>query len=211
MSTKLDQKCIIYTNTAACVIEIQNALELWQDMEDIIKGDIIVITGNLKPEFKFATIEDFTKQIDNQQELVNANKFFPRILVATAGSVGGGLDYSDVFVVGRSGFSTSIFEMAQELGRCERGRSNDTGTITDNFHLMISLEEFVYLNTRIYKPSPPKPLNVVPTLTKAEEINLQQKELLKIIKIDCIEGRLLASSNKKSIGESNGASFNQCH
>ena len=188
LGTNLDRKCIVYTNTAASITELQTSLELWLDMEDKIKGDIIVITGDLKPEVKFASAEAFTRHIDNQQDLVNENKFLPRILLATAGSIGAGLDSSDVYAVCRSGFPTSIFEMAQELGRCGRGRSNDNGVTTDNFYLMFSLDDFVYLNTRLYKPSPPLVMNIVPTLSKVEEIEMQRKELLKLLRLIVLKG-----------------------
>ena len=68
-------------------------------MNEILKGDVIVIYGDLKPEVKFVSAERFTKVIVNPGELIYNNKFYPRILLATAGSIGAGLDSPDVFSV----------------------------------------------------------------------------------------------------------------
>ena len=115
-----------------------------------IQGDVLVINGDSKSEVKFVSAERSIEEVDDPESLVNSNKFCPRVLLATAGSIGTGLDSPDVFAVVRMGFPTSIFEMTQELGRFGRGR---TGTVTDHFYVMLSCQDFVYLNTRLYKPS----------------------------------------------------------
>ena len=117
----LNKKCIVYTNTASCLDQMQSDKELWLYMNDDIKGGVFVISGDLKPEVKFASAERFTKVIKDPESLITNNEFFPRILLATAGSIGVGLDSPDVYAVCRAGFSTSIFEMPQELGQCGRG------------------------------------------------------------------------------------------
>lgn len=53
------------------------------------------------------SVERFTQVKLNPEELINSNKFYPRILLATAGSIGIGLD---------SPFPTSIFIMSQATG-----------------------------------------------------------------------------------------------
>ena len=168
---------------------MQSEIELWLDMNDEIKGDVLVINGKLKPEVKFASDERFTQVLDNQEELINNNRFYPRILLATAGSIGAGLDSSDVYVVCRAGFPTSIFEMAQELGRCGRGRTNESGIVTDNFHLMLSLDDFIYLNTRLFLPPPIVPSIIKPILAAHEEITIQQKNLLDLLKLIVLKGQ----------------------
>ena len=188
LSNNLNKKCIVYTNTSSCLEQMQADIELWLDMHETVKGDVIVIYGDLKPEVKFVSAERFTKVIVNPEELVNNNKFYPRILLATAGSIGAGLDSPDVFSVCRAGFPTSIFEMAQEMGRCGRGRSNDTGTVTDNFYLMLSCDDFVYLNTRLYKTPTPIPRHITPILTLAEERTIQQHNLLLLLKMIVLKG-----------------------
>ena len=184
----LDRKCIVYTNTASCLDLMQSDIELWLDMNNDIKGDVLVINGELKPEVKFASVKRFTQVIENKEELINNNRFYPRILLATAGSIGAGLDSSDVYVVCCAGFPTSIFEMAQELGRCGRGRTNESGTVTDNFHLMLSLDDFVYLNTRLFLPPPIVPSIIKPILAAHEEIAIQQKNLLDLLKLIVLKG-----------------------
>ena len=58
------------------------------DMDDSILGDSLVIHGDQKPEVKFVSAERFAETITNLEELINSNKFYPRILLATAGSIG---------------------------------------------------------------------------------------------------------------------------
>lgn len=136
LSNTLDKKCAVYTSTSSCLEQMQTNVELWLDMHEDTKGNVIAIYGDLKPEVNFVSAKRFTKVMDNPEELINTNIFYPRILLATAGSIGAGLDSPHVYLVCRTGFPTSIFEMAQEMGRCRRGISNNTGTVTDNFYLM---------------------------------------------------------------------------
>ena len=181
----LKKKCIVYTNTASSLEPMQQDLELWLDMNPDIQGDILVINGDLKPEVKFVSAERFTEEITDPESAVNRNKFYPRVLLATAGSIGAGLDSPDVFAVVRLGFPTSIFEMAQELGRCGRGRS---GMVTDHFYLLLSCEDYVYLNTRLYKPSTPVPGNISPILSLQKEKAIQQQNLIDLLKMTVLKG-----------------------
>ena len=73
-------------------------------MNPEIQGDILVINGDLKPEVKFVSAERFTEEIEDPESVVNRNQFYPRVLLATAGSIGAGLDSPDVFAVVRLGF-----------------------------------------------------------------------------------------------------------
>ena len=57
----MDRKGIVYTNTASYLELTQPEIELWLDMNDDIKGDVLVINGELKPEVKFASAERFTQ------------------------------------------------------------------------------------------------------------------------------------------------------
>ena len=142
-------------------------------MKEDIQGDVIIIHGNLKPEVKFVSAERFTQVITNPEELINSNKFYPQILLATAGIIGAGLDSPGVYSVCRASFSTSIFEMAQEMGQCELGRTNDIGTVTDDFYLMLSCDDFIYLNTRLFQPHSPVPRNITPIVNVVEETKMQ--------------------------------------
>ena len=88
LSGNLNKKCIVHTNTASCLEQMQADIESWMDMDDSILGDSLVIHGDQKPEVKFVSAERFTETITNPEELINSNKFYPRILLATAGSIG---------------------------------------------------------------------------------------------------------------------------
>ena len=108
----LDRKCIVCTNTAFYLDAMQYEIELWLDTNDDIKGDVLVINGDLKSEVKFASAERFTQVVENLEELTNNNRFYPRVLLATAGNIGAGSDSPDAYTVCRAEFLTSIFEMA---------------------------------------------------------------------------------------------------
>jgi len=43
-------------------------------------------------------------------------------------------------------FATSVFAMAQELGRCGKGRTNEGNIAIDTFHLFLTFDDCVYLN-----------------------------------------------------------------
>ena len=122
-------------------------------MSDDIKGDVLVIQGDMEPEIKFVSVCEFTKSVKDPDEEINCNRFYPRVLLATAGSIGARLDAADVYCVIRVGFPTSIIDMVQEMGRCSRGRLNLDGVMTDGFHMILSLFDFVYMNEKLYLSS----------------------------------------------------------
>ena len=95
----IEKKCIIYTNTASCLDQLRVDLEQWMNSSDNIKGDVLIIHGDMKKEVKFVSAERFTRTVTNPQELIDSNQFYPRILLATAGNIGAGLDSPDVFSV----------------------------------------------------------------------------------------------------------------
>ena len=99
LSDNLNRKCIVYTNTASCLDQLKVDIEHWLDSSDGIKGDALIIQGDMKAEVKYVSAQMFTKIVDNAEELVNTNSFYPRILMATAGSIGTGLDSADVYSV----------------------------------------------------------------------------------------------------------------
>ena len=70
LSGNFDKKCIVYTNTSSCLEQMHADVELWLDMHANIKGDVIVIYGDLKPEVKFVSAERFTKVNENPEELI---------------------------------------------------------------------------------------------------------------------------------------------
>ena len=168
------EKCISYINTASCLEQMQGNIKLWLDMNDDIQGNALIINVDLKIEVKFGSAECFTYINDNPEELIDSNPFYPRIIIATTGSVGAGLDSPDVYAVYRVGFPNSIFEMAQELGRGGCGRTNDHATVTDNFHLFLTCDNYIYLNTRLYLPKRVVEAIISPVLFGQNEISIQQ-------------------------------------
>ena len=179
----LNKKAIVYTNTAACLDQLKSDIESWMDMNDKIQGDVLIIQGDLQPEVKFVSAEQFTKSILDPQSLVDKNEFYPRILLATAGCIGAGLDSPDVYCVSRIGFPLSIIDMVQEMGRCGRGRFTTTGSSVDSMNMCLSLDDYVYLNQRLYLPAPKSPSDTVCILSRVEVIDLQRANLLELLKM----------------------------
>ena len=85
LSRNLNKKVIVYINTAASFEQLRSDTESWLDLSDDIKVDVLIIQGDLQPEVKFISAEQFTCSVDNPQHLINSNQFYPRILLATAG------------------------------------------------------------------------------------------------------------------------------
>ena len=71
-------------------------------------------------------------------------------LFGTPGCVGAGIDCDDVKLVFRIGFSTSILNFIQELGRCGRSEQNNDNTVKDWMCISFSIQDFVYLNERLF-------------------------------------------------------------
>jgi hypothetical protein len=89
---------------------------------------------------------------------VYQGKYYPRILVATSGCIGAGLDSSDVYTVVRDGFPSSILDFIQEMGRCGRSRHTMIDEPNkDEFQLIVTISSLVYMIERIFIE--PKQLN----------------------------------------------------
>ena len=84
----------------------------------------------MKPEVKFISAEMFIQIVDDPE--VKTNRIFSQDFDSYCGQFGAVLDLMDVHSVARVGFSTSVLEMVQEMGRCGRGRTNSTSNVTDN-------------------------------------------------------------------------------
>ena len=182
----LNKKAIVYTNTASCLDQLKCDIESWMDMNDEVKGDVLVIQGDLQPEVKFVSAELFTRHVDDPQLLLDSNIYYPRILLATAGCIGAGLDSSDVYSVCRVGMPSGIIDMVQEMGRC--GRSRTSEIIEDNFNMLLSLEDYVYLHQRLYLPQPKLPKNVIRILAQTDEIKMQRSNLFELMKMIVLKG-----------------------
>ena len=147
------RKAIIYSNVSSQVTSMREKIDTWLDNPDSIEGDTIVINGELTSEWKLISSELFTKECSNLQDQIKKNEFVPRILLATSGCIGAGLDCPDVVVVIRDGFPTSMVDLIQEMGRCGRSqtesRENSTN-MSDCFHLILSMNSLTYLIERIF-------------------------------------------------------------
>ena len=66
----LKNKCIIYTNTASCLEQLQADVEMWLNINDDIQGNALIAHVALKPEVKFVSAERFTRCINNPEELI---------------------------------------------------------------------------------------------------------------------------------------------
>ena len=197
----INKKVIVYTNTAEFLETLRSDIESWLDLSDDIKGDIIVIQGNLQPEVKFVSAEQFTRSVDNiqAQGLLDNNQFYPRILLATASCIGAGLDSPDVYSVCRIGFPSSVIDLVQEMGRCGRGRSSITG-FTDDYFLKLSLDDFVYLNQRLYLPQAKNSPSVVTILSDVETIKMQRSRLLDLLRMIVLKGDCWHKQLEEAIG-----------
>jgi hypothetical protein len=129
---------------------IKQEIDSWLNLTSAIQGDTIIINGDLESEVKLMSATKFTEDVENPNDLIENNKFYPRILVATSSCIGAGLDSSSVYTVIRIGFPTSTLDLIQEMGRCGRNRINDGTNPSDNFHVFVNLNDFIYLNERLY-------------------------------------------------------------
>lgn len=55
--------------------------------------------------------------------------------------------------------------------------------VTQNMHLLLRLDEFVYLSARLRIKSPTLPSNIASSIPAHEEIAMQQKNLLEVLKL----------------------------
>ena len=129
MKDRSNTKAIIYSNVSTQVVSMREKLDNWLDDPDSLDGDTIIINGELPSEWKLISSQLFTNKRYNLDEQMANNLFTPRILIATSGCIGAGLDCSDVVLVMRDGFPTSMIDFVQEMRCC--GRSTD-GNEGDN-------------------------------------------------------------------------------
>ena len=148
-----NNKAIIYSNVSNQVTIMREKIDSWLDTPQSLEGDTLIINGELPSEWKLISSQLFTNELTNISEQILKNEYVPRILLATSGCIGAGLDSKYVVLVLRDGFPTSMIDLIQEMGRCGRSWNesieNDI-SIMDAFHLIISLPSFTYLIERIF-------------------------------------------------------------
>ena len=150
LAGNVSKKVIIYTNTASRSELIKDEIDSWLNLTSSFEGDTIMRNGDMESEVKLVSATTFTADIPNPRDLIDNNKFPPRVLIETSSCIRSGLHSSSVFSVIRVGFPKSILDMIQEMGRCGRTRNDDGTNPTDIFFLFLSLQDFIYLNERLY-------------------------------------------------------------
>ena len=188
LKDNLHKKCIVYANSATALESIKDSTDAWLDQENPFPGDTLLITGSIEPELKLAYTQAFCTVIA-EDHVIDENIFFPRILFATAGCIGAGLDCTNVFSVIRVGFPSSIIDLIQEMGRCGRCRQNDGSNPSDLFILILNLNDYIYMNERIFskdsKPDDETPNTIKlseAVITKEEQMEAQRNDLLHVLK-----------------------------
>lgn len=184
-----DSKAIIYSNSRKAVGKMTAAMNDFLDHNNI-PGDTVEINGELFPEQKFFYTRLFTETKTRTDDEEN-DPYNPRILIATAGAAGAGLDCSDVRMVLRDGMPQSILDFIQELGRA--GRGDDASPVTDKFMLMLSLHDYLYLLVRIHEnndnaSSKDVDKDVIP---RSEVVQMEVNRLNKLASVLCLKHECL--------------------
>ena len=127
LADNASKKVTAFNNAASRAEVIKDKIDSWLNLTSSFEGDTIMINGDIQSEVKLFSATSFTSETTNPQDLIDDNKFYPRVVIATSSCVGDRLDSSSVCSVIRIGFPTSVLYITQEIGR--RGRTcNGDGT-----------------------------------------------------------------------------------
>ena len=184
LGDNLNKKAIIYLSTAASIDKMKESLDSWVDYDHPFQGDSVLVFGGQEPELKFGAACAFTKKVKDLMTLISANDFYPRVLIATSGCIGAGLDSDEVHVVLRMGFPCSISDFIQEMGRCGRNQhTNNDHPLVDCYHLITSLSDYVYLNVRLFVLEEPESEIQQETqlFSMEEQRKIQSADLLELL------------------------------
>ena len=187
LKDETNTKAIIYSNISTQVVSMREKIDNWLDEPESFDGDTIIINGELPSEWKLISSQLFTNESSNFREHISNNKFVPRILLATSGCIGAGLDSSEVVLVMRDGFPTSMIDFVQEMGRCGRSRATNNEvnrSIHNCFHLIVSLQSLTYLIERIFAPNTLSKNNLEmreKVISVSESNNLQLQNLIDVV------------------------------
>ena len=83
------------------------------------------------------------------EDINDVSKFDPRVLLGTAGCIGARLDSNDVYLAQRIGIPTIMLNLIKEMGRCGRSTTRKHKDVTNVYHFVWNLKEFVCLNERL--------------------------------------------------------------
>ena len=137
-------------------------------------GDVLALYGAQEAELKAGLISTFTA------EGVEVNcwdkSMMLRVLVATSGCIGAGLDSSSIYLVTRIGLPPSILDFIQEMGRCGRAIRMEEDNI-DKYVILVTLDDFLYMYSRIYNNKDRHNL----ILQKEQQERLEMNRLLDVL------------------------------
>ena len=148
LAGNVSKKGIVYSSTDSGAAKAKKELDTWLDMDRVFDGDVILIVGKQHFKLKVEKVTSFTKSV-NADELIKQDKLYPRVIAATSNFIGAGVDSNDVCIVKKLGMPSSKIEWMQEMGRCGRVDGEDI-TRHDEYMLMLQLENYVYLNERLF-------------------------------------------------------------
>jgi hypothetical protein len=142
-------KIILYTNSRKRAKHFHKQLSTFAD-EELLHGDLLLVHGVLFREQKFHHIRTFCGPDLIEENPKGGGKLYfrPRVLIATAGAAGAGVDPDCVHFCARDGFPPSISDQAQEMGRV--GRDGHASPDRDVFRMIVSWKSFSALLFRIY-------------------------------------------------------------
>ena len=99
LGTNYTDKAIIFSSTAKAIESTIEDVDNFINYPDTIEGDCVLINGDMESSWKNITAREFTASVDNPKTIIESNNHCPRILGATAGCIGAGLDCEDVKLV----------------------------------------------------------------------------------------------------------------
>jgi superfamily II DNA helicase RecQ len=188
--TSEDGTAVVYSNSRKAVEKIAIALNQFLDHEDL-HYDTVVVNGEMFAEQKFFYTRLFTKNSatgrDGDGDDTSGNGVYnPRVLIATAGAAGVGIDSPEVHLVLRDGFPPSILSLVQELGRA--GRGENASPDTDKCVVIVSLYDYLYLLKRIHENndtnSDKKGNNVIP---RKQVVQMEVDALNRLTSVLCLD------------------------
>ena len=159
-------KAIICGNVAKKLIPLQDDVRMWMTSPtEGFPGTTVLVVGSEDAIRKQLYTIAFTKK-STIDDIKDASKFTPRVLLGTSGCIGTGLDCDDVHLMLRLGLPTSLLHLIQEMGRCGRNSNviEPLGTLPNCYHVMFTLYDYVYLTERLY-------INDIQSQTEEENVS----------------------------------------
>lgn len=122
---------------------------MWLDEKEHFEGDLVLVHGAIHQEVKAEIIRAFASTLSVEEEM-KSKVIYPRILIATSGSVGAGLDCNEINLVYQIGCPDSVFEFVWEMGRRGRVIDDEVAVNSNKYSIYRSLEDFIYMYEHIH-------------------------------------------------------------